>query len=79
MRQGDIGGLDPDARRGGAGSGGRGGRGAPAPGGAVVGNSAYQNVPARPNPEHDADKVAAALRAIGFDRCRSPTMPIIKR
>ncbi len=33
----------------------------------VIGNSAYQNVPALTNPQHDADKIAASLRAIGFD------------
>lgn len=33
----------------------------------IIGNSAYQNVSALPNPQHDADKVAATLRAIGFD------------
>lgn len=33
----------------------------------VIGNSAYQNVPALPNPQHDADKVAATLHAVGFD------------
>jgi len=33
----------------------------------VIGNSAYQSVPALPNPQRDADKVAATLRAIGFD------------
>ncbi len=34
----------------------------------VIGNSAYRNVPALPNPERDAAIVAASLRAIGFDR-----------
>jgi uncharacterized caspase-like protein len=33
----------------------------------VVGNSAYRNVPELLNPLHDADPVAAALRAIGFE------------
>jgi len=33
----------------------------------VIGNSGYINVPALPNPQHDADKMAATLRAIGFD------------
>ena len=33
----------------------------------VIGNSAYRNVVALPNPEHDAKKVAATLRAIGFE------------
>jgi tetratricopeptide (TPR) repeat protein len=33
----------------------------------VIGNSTYQNVPVLPNPQHDADKVASTLRAIGFD------------
>jgi uncharacterized caspase-like protein len=33
----------------------------------VIGNSAYQNVPELPNPQHDADAVAATLRAIGFE------------
>jgi uncharacterized caspase-like protein len=33
----------------------------------VIGNSAYKNVVALPNPQHDAEKIAASLRAIGFD------------
>jgi tetratricopeptide (TPR) repeat protein len=33
----------------------------------VIGNSAYQNVTALPNPEHDAAAVAAAFRAVGFE------------
>lgn len=32
----------------------------------VVGNSAYRNVPALPNPRNDADDVAAALGRLGF-------------
>ena len=32
----------------------------------VIGNSAYVNVPALPNPQKDAAAMAAALRAIGF-------------
>jgi tetratricopeptide (TPR) repeat protein len=32
----------------------------------VIGNSAYQNVPALPNPQRDAETIAAALRAVGF-------------
>jgi tetratricopeptide (TPR) repeat protein len=32
----------------------------------VVGNSAYTAVPALPNPERDAQAIAAALRSIGF-------------
>ncbi|MFT4277513.1 MAG: caspase family protein [Rhodopseudomonas sp.] len=34
----------------------------------VIGNSAYRNVPALPNPQKDAAAVAAVLRAIGFDQ-----------
>jgi tetratricopeptide (TPR) repeat protein len=34
----------------------------------VIGNSGYINVPALPNPERDANAVADALRAIGFDK-----------
>jgi tetratricopeptide (TPR) repeat protein len=33
----------------------------------VIGNSAYQNVPALSNPQHDAEAMAKTLRAIGFD------------
>jgi tetratricopeptide (TPR) repeat protein len=33
----------------------------------VIGNSAYKNVPALPNPERDAEKIAESLRAVGFD------------
>ena len=33
----------------------------------VLGNSAYQNTPALTNPKNDADDVATALVAIGFD------------
>ncbi len=33
----------------------------------VIGNSAYRNVPALPNPERDAEKIAESLRAIGFE------------
>ena len=32
----------------------------------VIGNSAYQNVPALPNPSNDAGDVAAALKRLGF-------------
>ncbi len=32
----------------------------------VIGNSAYRNVPALPNPAHDASDIAAALRRLGF-------------
>jgi tetratricopeptide (TPR) repeat protein len=33
----------------------------------VIGNSAYKNATALPNPQHDAEVIAGALRAIGFD------------
>jgi uncharacterized caspase-like protein len=33
----------------------------------VIGNSAYQSVPALTNPQHDADAIAKSLRAVGFD------------
>jgi uncharacterized caspase-like protein len=33
----------------------------------VVGNTAYQNTPALPNPANDAEDMAAALRAVGFE------------
>lgn len=33
----------------------------------VVGNSAYQSAPALPNPVNDAEDVAVALEAVGFD------------
>jgi tetratricopeptide (TPR) repeat protein len=33
----------------------------------VIGNSAYKNVPALPNPQKDAEVIAASLRNIGFD------------
>ena len=33
----------------------------------VIGNAAYQNVPALANPQHDAEAMAKTLRAIGFD------------
>jgi Flp pilus assembly protein TadD len=33
----------------------------------VIGNSAYENVPALPNPQKDAAAMAAALRNIGFE------------
>ena len=33
----------------------------------VIGNSAYKSVPALDNPRRDAEKVAATLRAVGFD------------
>lgn len=33
----------------------------------VIGNGAYKNVPALPNPTHDATDVAAALKRSGFD------------
>jgi len=32
----------------------------------VIGNAAYRNVPALLNPEHDAEAIAASLRATGF-------------
>jgi invasion protein IalB len=32
----------------------------------VIGNSSYAAVPALPNPKHDAEAVAAALREVGF-------------
>jgi hypothetical protein len=32
----------------------------------VIGNSAYTNVPALPNPRRDADSISAALRSVGF-------------
>jgi tetratricopeptide (TPR) repeat protein len=34
----------------------------------VIGNAAYQNANALMNPEHDAEVVAASLRAVGFDQ-----------
>lgn len=33
----------------------------------IIGNSAYTAVPALPNPQRDAEKISAALRAIGFE------------
>src|ERR1043166_1187394 len=36
----------------------------------VIGNSAYQRVPALPNPRGDAELVATALRAVGFQSVR---------
>jgi tetratricopeptide (TPR) repeat protein len=33
----------------------------------VIGNSAYQNVPALVNPQKDATAIAASLRAVGFE------------
>src|SRR5262249_51047452 len=36
----------------------------------VVGNSAYQTVPRLPNPRSDAELVAGALRAVGFQTVR---------
>jgi tetratricopeptide (TPR) repeat protein len=33
----------------------------------VIGNSAYKSVPALDNPRRDAEKMAGALRAVGFD------------
>jgi tetratricopeptide (TPR) repeat protein len=33
----------------------------------VIGNAAYQNVTALTNPQHDAEAIAGALRAIGFE------------
>jgi len=33
----------------------------------VIGNSAYKSVSVLPNPQRDAEKVSATLRAIGFD------------
>jgi hypothetical protein len=33
----------------------------------VIGNSAYQNTPALPNPKNDATDMASALRALGFE------------
>src|SRR5262249_34399805 len=33
----------------------------------VIGNSVYKNAPALPNPQHDAEAISDALRAIGFD------------
>ncbi|WP_315783994.1 MULTISPECIES: SUMF1/EgtB/PvdO family nonheme iron enzyme [unclassified Bradyrhizobium] len=33
----------------------------------VVGNSAYKNTPAIPNPEHDAEDMAATLKRLGFE------------
>jgi hypothetical protein len=32
----------------------------------VIGNSAYRNVPALPNPANDAGDVAASLKRLGF-------------
>ena len=34
----------------------------------VIGNSAYKSVPVLDNPHRDAEKIAGALRAIGFDQ-----------
>jgi tetratricopeptide (TPR) repeat protein len=34
----------------------------------VIGNSAYKNVPALLNPQRDAEAIAAALRAVGFNK-----------
>jgi len=34
----------------------------------VIGNSGYSNVPALPNPQHDAEAIAATLRAVGFEK-----------
>lgn len=34
----------------------------------IIGNSAYKSVPALDNPHHDAEKIASALRAVGFDQ-----------
>jgi len=36
----------------------------------VIGNGAYANAPRLPNPPHDADDVAAALKNINFDVIR---------
>jgi uncharacterized caspase-like protein len=33
----------------------------------VIGNSAYKNTQQLPNPRHDAEDIAAALRRVGFD------------
>jgi tetratricopeptide (TPR) repeat protein len=33
----------------------------------VIGNSSYKTVPALPNPEKDAEAIAASLRNVGFD------------
>ena len=33
----------------------------------IIGNSSYKSVPALSNPQRDAEKLAAALRAIGFE------------
>lgn len=33
----------------------------------VIGNSAYKNAPALPNPEHDAEDVATTLKRLGFE------------
>jgi carboxyl-terminal processing protease len=33
----------------------------------VIGNGAYQNAPRLPNPSHDANDVAAALKRVGFE------------
>ena len=33
----------------------------------VIGNSTYRNVVALPNPQRDAEKIAATLRAVGFE------------
>jgi uncharacterized caspase-like protein len=33
----------------------------------VIGNGAYKNAPQLPNPKHDAEDVAAALKRIGFE------------
>jgi hypothetical protein len=34
----------------------------------IIGNSAYKNVPALPNPANDASVIAKTLRAVGFDQ-----------
>jgi L-alanine-DL-glutamate epimerase-like enolase superfamily enzyme len=33
----------------------------------VIGNSAYQNTPALPNPKRDAQAIGEALKRVGFD------------
>jgi uncharacterized caspase-like protein len=40
----------------------------------VIGNGAYSKAPHLPNPVHDADDVAAALKHVGFDVIRATNL-----
>jgi uncharacterized caspase-like protein len=40
----------------------------------VIGNGAYSKAPHLPNPVHDADDVAAALKRVGFDVIRATNL-----